>query len=125
MKEYSNKELTIDMIPGKKAKWIPEISDFALTFNGYDYLEQKHPDAREIWDVINPLFKKWINDFETTKALPDDLSELRCFLFFIQRNRRWTEQAPGAEQNKSSSLVHLILEKIRTEVNSKNVDIDT
>ena len=122
MKEYSNKELNINMIPSKEAKWNPEISDFALTFDGYDYIQERYPDVREIWDVINPLFEKWLTDFEATKALPDDLSELRCFLFFIQRNRRWSEQAPGGDQGNSPSLVHLILDKIRAALTSKSVD---
>jgi hypothetical protein len=77
---------------------MPEIWQFALTYNGYD----RHGGSRGAAAIGNDAAARWAD----TGTLPEDLATARCALFFEQRRYRHIGTDPrGEEASYIRSLV--------------------
>ena len=99
-----NEKLTIKCIPTPNMSWW-EISEFALTFDGYGY-----------WDGTG-AFGKFANEaqenWKQSGKLPASLSELRSCLFFEQRRFHHFGMPPdGEDLDYSKALLRAIREKV-------------
>jgi hypothetical protein len=108
-REILNLELTLDHVPAPDADYYDVISEFALTFNGYDY----YPDTCE--DIANRALER----FGDCGAVPDSLSELRACLFYEQRRWRHFGEDPDSE---APAYIHALVDAIRTKVAAGNLD---
>ncbi len=100
--EFSDFHRALDeeSIPGPNAPWMPDIAEFALTFDGYEALGDR------TGDLANATKHKWTE----TRALPDDLIELRSCLFFEQRRYRHFGWGPDED---AMAYVRALVEAIR------------
>ena len=100
-----NEELTVEYIPTPDMNWW-EISEFALTFDGYGYR------GKNCGEFANETLEAW----RKTGQIPDSLSELRCCLFFEQRRYHHFGDSPeGKDLDYVKSLLSAIREKVRRE----------
>lgn len=95
MKNISNANLTLTMIPGPDAGWY-DISAFALQFDGY----QVCGSFEECAKIANSAGEK-------------TLTELRTCLFFEQR--RWRHFGEDPDE-KAMVYIRGIIEKIRAKI---------
>ena len=95
--------LTEESIPGPDAPWIPDIAEFALTFNGYDAL------GNRTGDLANVTHRQW----SEIGVLPSDLIELRSCLFFEQRRYRHFGWDPDED---AMAYIRVLIEAIRERV---------
>ena len=98
-----HRTLAEESIPGPGAPWGPDIAEFALTFDGYEALGDR------TGDLANATKYKWTE----TRALPDDLVELRSCLFFEQRRYRHFGWDP---EEDAMAYIRALIEAIRTRV---------
>jgi hypothetical protein len=108
-RQIPNRELTLRDIPGPDADYYRVISEFALTFNGYDY----YPDTCE--DIANRAIER----FGDCGAVPDSLSELRACLFYEQR--RWRHFS-GDLDSEALAYTRALVDAIRVKVAAGNLD---
>ena len=91
-------------VPNEDAPWLPSISDFALTYNGFI----RFGDQWKLADVANGV----VNDYYKDGSLPDDLSVLRGCLFFEQRRFDHLKGDPD-DKPETREYIVAILAKIR------------
>ena len=105
--EISNDELRPEHVPSHGAPWYPTIVDFALTFDGYEWIGQGLPD------FAKGKFARWNRD----GSLPRELGDLRACLFWAQRwvRHSYTEE-PSAED---LAYAHDLIEAIRDAVEAR------
>jgi hypothetical protein len=108
-REIANRELTLGDIPTPGADHYDVISEFALTFSGYDY----YPDT--CGDIADRALERYGH----SGAVPDSLSELRACLFYEQRRWRHFDEDPDPE---ALEYIHALVEAIRTKVAAGNLD---
>jgi hypothetical protein len=95
-----NEHLTEKTIPWPDAEW-DEIALFALTFNGYPHMERVNSDSG------------------VPELLRDGtLSELRAWLFAMQRMYRHMQSFPEGEE---LAAVHQVVERMRAKVASGEI----
>ncbi len=94
------RSLTGESIPGPNAPWMPDIAEFALTFDGYLALGDR------VGDLANGTEHEWSEN----RSLPDDLVELRSCLFFEQRRYRHFGWDPDEE---AMVYIRALVEAIR------------
>jgi hypothetical protein len=104
-----NEDLTPEDVPAPDADYYDVISEFALTFNGYDY----YPDTCE--DIANRALER----FGDCGAVPDSLSELRACLFYEQRRWRHFGEDLDAE---ALAYIRALVDAIRSKVAAGNLD---
>jgi hypothetical protein len=108
-RQIPNPELALDHIPAPDADYYGVISEFALTFNGYDY----YPDTCA--DIANRAIER----HGDCGAVPDSLSELRACLFYEQRRWRHLDEDLDVEAIK---YIHALVDAIRAKVAAGNLD---
>lgn len=81
-------ELLPRHVPGDDAPWMPDIVEFALSFDAYVHFG----GFRELADMANDARRDW----DTDRVLPDNLVSLRSALFFEQRRWRHLDQPPSS-----------------------------
>ena len=95
--------LTEESMPGPNARWMPDIAEFALTFDGYQALGDRTGDlataAKHEWSVNG--------------VLPQGLIELRSCLFFEQRRYRHFGWDPDED---AMVYIRSLIEAIRERV---------
>jgi hypothetical protein len=79
---------------------MPDIAEFALTFDGYQALGDR------TGDLANGAKHEWSEN----RALPDDLVELRSCLFFEQRRYRHFGWDP---EEDAMGYIRALIEAIR------------
>lgn len=87
-------------VPQPGAPWHPDISYFALSYNGYERFDG------DVGDFANEACDRYRSD----GVLPDDVHELRCMLFFEQRRHHHFGWDPEGEELE---YVRAIVDKIR------------
>ena len=95
-------EHTYIEVPGPDARWWTEISDFALTYNGYD----RGADVDSLAGIDKQVRQTWDDD----ATLSNDLEICRAVLFFEQRRFRHLDAEPAGDDNR---FVRAILGQIR------------
>jgi hypothetical protein len=86
--EITNDELRRDHLPSQSDDQLVWIS-FALKFDGYS--------EKGGFDQCAAFAEKTRTRWESSGALPSDLSDLRAALYFEQRRWRWSEEEPFTE----------------------------
>ena len=103
--DIPNEALRVADVPDITAGW-PEIAEFALTFDGYEYTGSLEA-CRALADWIR-------SEWRDICQLPAHLSELRAALFYEQRRARWTDTYPsGADLRYIRALVATIAVLVR------------
>lgn len=95
--------LDVAMVPRAGATYLPDIVDFALTFDGY----ARHPER--LADLACSAYQ----DFLANGKLPRNTDQLRAYLFFQQRFWRAQETDPDAD---SMRFIEAMLALIRKRV---------
>src|SRR5438034_11063609 len=100
-----NNALRVADVPDITAGW-PEIAEFALSFDGYEYTGGQRGCA---------ALAEWMrDDWRDLHQLPAHLSELRAAVFYEQRRARWTDTDPrGADLRYIRALVAAIAPLVR------------
>lgn len=88
MSEIPNEELRRDHLPARSDDQLAWI-EFALTFDGYE--------AKGGFNKCAAFAEKTRAGWESSGALPSNLSGLRAALFFEQRGWRWSAEEPFTE----------------------------
>jgi hypothetical protein len=101
--DVSNEELRLEHIPPRDAPWHPTISEFALTFDGYEAMGNRLFKYAERW------YERWRKD----GSLPRDLLHLRSCLFMKQREVRWAEYTPAGPTDEDIAYAHALIDAIR------------
>jgi hypothetical protein len=109
LRQIPNRELTPEDIPALDADYYDVISEFALTFNGYDH----YPET--CGDIANHAIER----YRHCGAVPDSLSELRACLFCEQRRWRHLDEDLDVEAIK---YIHALVDAIRAKVAAGNLD---
>jgi hypothetical protein len=89
-------------IPRPDAPWLPDLVQYALTFDGVGAFGGLGP----LGDYANECRKRWAAD----GALPEHVAELRACLFFEQRRFQHFGCEP---RNADDHYVRALLESIR------------
>lgn len=101
------RSLTGESIPGPNAPWMPDMAEFALTFDGYEAL------GTRIGDSANASRHEWSEN----GMLPHGLVELRSCLFFEQRRHRHFGWDPDGD---AMGYIRVLIEAIRARVTEAN-----
>ena len=110
MDRIPNSQLMETDIPNQNASW-KKIEPFALTFNGY-----KHWGS---FKKCREIAKEGVKLYHEKKELTQSLTNLRTCLFF--ESRRWNHYQKNPSK-KGMDYVHVLVEAIRTQVQTKNLD---
>jgi len=105
--DIPNEALRVADVPDITAGW-PEIAEFALTFDGYEYTGGQSGCAS---------LAEWMrDDWRDMHQLLAHPSELRAALFYEQRRGRWTDTDPnGAYLRFCRALVAAIAVLVKGE----------
>ena len=87
-------------VPSDDAPWLPILSDFALSYNGFE----RFGSARALGAVANAA----VTAFHADGSLPEDLATARGCLFFEQRRFSHLEADPDAEEVTRRYVVALL-----------------
>ena len=87
-------------VPGDDAPWLPVLSDFALSYNGY----QRFGSPRRLGAVANAA----VAAFHADGSLPEDLATARGCLFFEQQRFSELEADPDAHEVTRTYVVALL-----------------
>ena len=98
-----HRTLTEESIPRPDAPWMPDIAQFALTFDGYKAL------GDPAGDMANATRRGW----NENGVLPHDLIDLRSCLFFEQRRYRHFGWNPDEDAMR---YIRALIEAIRERV---------
>lgn len=98
-----HRPLTLSSSPDSDASWSPDITEFALTFDGYAAF------GGQVGDLANATLEKW----EQTRELPRNLIALRACLFFEQRRYRHFGHEPGED---AMPYIRALIKAIRLQV---------
>jgi hypothetical protein len=96
-----NAELASTEIPRRADSW-DAVSDFALSYDGYEY-----------WDDLPELARRVLQRWTRSRALPGELDELRGCLFYEQRRWHHFGEDPTG---RSAEYMRAILDAIRAVV---------
>jgi hypothetical protein len=101
-----NNELSSGSLPGPGFDQWQSFDDFALSFDGYDYYQDKPGDCTTIGE-------KHLRRYMETGRLPHSLTLLRTCLFWEQRKLHWDMYGPTPE---TKQYICALLEAIREKV---------
>jgi hypothetical protein len=91
-------ELRLESLPEKDAPWWPDLSDFALTFRGYDHIAG---DGNHLVRYAGTIEERMGGGFPPPKTQPFprglSLTDFRLLLFRVQRDVHWGDPEPGEE----------------------------
>lgn len=90
-------------VPGPDAPWYPDITYFALSYNGYERFDGGLDSLGDFANEASEIYRR-------DGVLPDGLHELRCMLFFeLRRNHHFG----GDPEDEELAYVQAIMDKIR------------
>ena len=101
--KISNEELNLKKIPNPEDKSFDHLDtweEFALTINAYEICGD--------FENVSELSRKVLKD-----PLNASLTNLRCALFFLQRQHRWNFPYSDPKDQRVVELLKLIREKVQ------------
>ena len=110
MKEISNRDLKLYLLPKEGADWL-KISGFAHSFNGYEHWGS----FEKCGDVANSIR----DEYKTTGELSTNLTDLRTCLFF--EARRWRHYGYDPDE-EAMRYIHALMEGIRACVQTERFE---
>lgn len=104
--EIPSSQLTVDKVPEKNSPYYPEITEFALSFDGYVHYSYR----------VSTIAIQAQQDFHASGKLPRTVDRLRACLFFQQRLWRNDGRDPDAE---SMMFIDALLQAIRSKISKR------